>query len=144
MRTVRIILAAPILGLGFTAATVHAAPAATHTYQATLAASNEKSPGPGGGTGTAKIEIDDATGQVCSTLTWSPQVGTPRAAHIHQGPAGTDGPIVVVLQAAQGRNCVPAAPPVIRGIESNPAGYYVNIHTSQYPNGAVRGQLSAG
>jgi hypothetical protein len=144
MRVFRIMLAAPLLGLGLAATPVQAAPAAMTTYHATLAASNEKSPGPAGGTGAATIEADAATGQVCSTLTWSKEVGTPSAAHIHQGPAGTDGPIVVVLTASGGRNCVPAAPPLIQGIASNPSGYYVNIHTNQFPNGAVRGQLSAG
>ena len=123
---------------------MHAAPAAFTTYHATLSADQENPKGPAGGTGTAKIEADAATGQVCSTLTWSPQVGTPSAAHIHQGPAGTEGPIVIVLQAAPGRNCVPAAAPVVQGMESNPGGYYVNIHTNASPDGAVRGQLSGG
>jgi hypothetical protein len=117
---------------------------AMQRYHASLSADQETPKGPADGTGTATVEADAATDQVCATLTWSPQVGTPSAAHIHQGPAGTDGPIVVVLDAAPGRNCVPAAAPVIQGIASNPNNYYVNIHTNPYPNGAVRGQLSAG
>ncbi|MCA1662629.1 MAG: CHRD domain-containing protein [Novosphingobium sp.] len=26
-------------------------------------------------------------------------------------------------------------------IENNPSAFYVNVHTAQYPNGAIRGQL---
>lgn len=144
MRIFRIMLAAPLLGLGLATTPAQAAPAQTTTYHATLSAQNEVSPGPSGGTGTAKIETDAATAQVCATLTWSPEVGTPNAAHIHQGPPGTDGPIVIVLKDTSGRNCVPAAPPVIEGIASNPSNYYVNIHSNAFPGGAVRGQLAAG
>jgi CHRD domain len=30
----------------------------------------------------------------------------------------------------------------LRRILRNPKGYYVNIHTASFPDGAVRGQLS--
>jgi hypothetical protein len=29
----------------------------------------------------------------------------------------------------------------VKDILTNPAAYYVNVHTSDYPAGAVRGQL---
>jgi hypothetical protein len=29
----------------------------------------------------------------------------------------------------------------IKAIKKNPSGYYVNIHTSDFPAGAIRGQL---
>ncbi len=37
--------------------------------------------------------------------------------------------------------CVSADPVLIGQIIANPAGYYVNVHTTEFPAGAVRGQL---
>jgi CHRD domain len=69
--------------------------------------------------------------------------------HIHQGKAGVNGPVKVNLfttalpdtvSAAAGRTAVEDAA-VIKGIRSNPAGFYVNLHSAEFPGGAVRGQL---
>jgi hypothetical protein len=65
-------------------------------------------------------------------------------AHIHLGSAGTAGNIVLPLSTGQKflhRGCVPTTAAVITAIERNPHGYYVNIHSRKYPNGAVRSQL---
>jgi len=32
-------------------------------------------------------------------------------------------------------------PEVLKRILTNPAGFYVNVHTTVYPAGAIRGQL---
>lgn len=144
MRVLKILMAVPVIGLGLAASPASAAPAAATPYHAALAATEESPPGPAGGTGTAKITVDATAGQLCYDLTWSPQVGTPNAAHIHKGPAGTSGPIVAVLSPTTTHTCTAAAPPVLQGIASDPSGYYVNIHTDKYVNGAVRGQLQAG
>jgi len=37
--------------------------------------------------------------------------------------------------------CVTGSRTLVAAILANSAGYYVNVHTSDYPNGAVRGQL---
>jgi hypothetical protein len=33
---------------------------------------------------------------------------------------------------------------VLKGIRSNPKNWYANLHTSQFADGAVRGQLKSG
>ncbi|MEW5877070.1 MAG: CHRD domain-containing protein [Acidobacteriota bacterium] len=76
---------------------------------------------------------------------------SPTAAHIHQGTAGQTGSIVVDLApsftalgggfAATGT--VTATPDVASAIRANPAGYYVNVHTSAFPGGAARAQLAS-
>lgn len=66
------------------------------------------------------------------------------AAHIHEGGKGKNGPPVITLELAadDGEDvCVDVAPELIRKIARNPSRYYVNVHTSAFPAGAVRGQL---
>ncbi len=67
----------------------------------------------------------------------------PLAAHIHRGRAGTAGPVVVPLGAAyRQQGCTTAPVAVAKAITANPSKFYVNVHTKQFPNGAIRGQLA--
>jgi hypothetical protein len=74
-------------------------------------------------------------------------IRTPVAAHIHKASAGSNGPIVVPLQqprrGAPGASsgCVSAAASLLADIQGSPQRYYANVHTSDFPGGAVRGQL---
>ncbi len=72
-------------------------------------------------------------------------------AHIHVGPSGTPGPILVSLMnadfetspgsiSAEGTFTNTQAD--VTRFLANPAGFYVNIHTTAGPNGLVRGQMS--
>ena len=38
--------------------------------------------------------------------------------------------------------CVSAGEDLIKEIRQNPANYYVNVHNADFPDGAIRGQLS--
>jgi hypothetical protein len=74
-------------------------------------------------------------------------IRTPVAAHIHRANAGSNGAIVVPLQqprrGAPGTSsgCVSAAASLLADIQSRPQRYYANVHTGDFPGGAVRGQL---
>ena len=102
-------------------------------------------PGPGDtdGSGRAEITIVDATDNICYDLDVR-NIAPATAAHIHRGAPGEAGPPVVTLEApadGDAKGCISAPGALADEIEANPAGFYVNIHNAEFPNGAVRGQL---
>lgn len=113
---------------------------------AVLNGANE-APGAGDpdGRGLASLVVQAREGRVCAALS-TDSIGKAVAAHIHRGAAGVAGPIVVPLplpaaDSAFVDQCVTADQAVLRDIAQNPGNYYVNIHSSEFPGGAVRGQL---
>ena len=120
-------------------------------FTAALSGANEV-PGPGAasGTGTSTVSIALPTGgsaQVCYQINVSSLTLPATAAHIHMGATGVAGPVVIPLTApdasGMASGCVNGVDPtLIQSIFANPAGFYVNVHTSDFPNGAARGQLS--
>lgn len=98
------------------------------------------------GTGTATVRLRAGQGQVCFTFDVQnltlPAVG----AHIHRGAAGSSGPIVVDLAApgssGASRGCVGASRATVAAMLAAPAQYYVNVHTTDFQAGAIRGQLT--
>ncbi len=101
-------------------------------------------PGPGdpNGFGRATIILIPPD-TICYTLT-ARRIAPATAAHIHFGPPGEAGPVVVTLEpptfGASG-GCTSADPEVVANIAANPSDYYVNVHNRPYPLGAIRGQL---
>jgi CHRD domain-containing protein len=97
-------------------------------------------------TGTAVIRILKDTSTVCYRLHAANVTLPTVAAHIHRGAAGTNGPVVVpfTAPAADGNSsgCTASTPAIVDDILANPAGYYVNVHTTEHPAGAIRSQLS--
>jgi hypothetical protein len=83
---------------------------------------------------------------VCFLTKWSGIDGTVVAAHIHLAPVGVPGAVVVPLFSGtfkgtdMTRACV-SANGLAGAILANPSAYYVNIHSTAYPAGAVRTQL---
>jgi hypothetical protein len=69
--------------------------------------------------------------------------------HIHQAPVGINGPIVVDLLGSISESGTllklegtePLSADLAAAIRADPAGFYVNLHTTADPQGAVRGQL---
>jgi hypothetical protein len=97
------------------------------------------------GSGSAAITFNVGQATVCWELTWA-NIGEPAAGHIHRAPAGVAGPVVIPLHNAANQlvasGCRTADPALIQEIIDNPAGFYVNLHNSDFPAGAIRGQLS--
>jgi hypothetical protein len=117
-----------------------AAYAANKTFTVSMSGAKETPKGAPNGKGTAKVTLEK--GKVCFKLTWS-GIGTPTAAHIHQGKAGVAGPIVIPFfgGAAKHSGCVAAKQSLINKIQKSPSNYYVNVHTKAFPAGAIRAQL---
>lgn len=116
------------------------------TGEAEVTAAGVPNQGDLDGEGTASLTLNQGQAEICYELNVSgialPAIG----AHIHVAPATTTGPVVVPLAApdASGTShgCVSVDPDLIKAIRQNPENYYVNVHTTEYPAGALRGQLS--
>jgi hypothetical protein len=97
------------------------------------------------GIGSATITVNSGQGEVCHELSVAgitlPAIG----AHIHEGVAGENGPVVVPLVAPDANGvssgCAQVSRELALAIIQDPENYYVNVHTSDFENGALRGQL---
>jgi hypothetical protein len=114
----------------------------------------------GHGSGLSLVTLNPGQSEVCWEVTVAGLTAPVFAAHIHKGAAGVNGPIVVPFfgfatpsHATSFSGCTEGVDrALIEAIQDNPAGYYVNVHTScagqpatcgqPWPGGAVRGQLT--
>ena len=135
---------AGFVALVFGVAVLAVAPAyaAATNYHVNMTAEEETPPGPSGAKGTADFVIDADAGTVCYTLAYS-GINKPTMAHIHQGAKGTAGPPVVNLEVDKNgdKGCVAGDKAKLAEINKTPSAYYANVHTADYPKGAIRGQL---
>ena len=140
MRNVLVVLAA-------TAAAVVTGPALPATasggavLSATLTGANEV-PGPGDpdGAGTAEITVNPGLERVCWAIETT-NLGAFTGAHVHRGDATVAGPIVVHLSASE-PGCATADRALLTEMLRDPAAFYVNVHTTEFRPGAIRGQLT--
>ncbi len=92
------------------------------------------------------ITLNQGQGEVCWEISVSNITLPATGAHIHAAPAGIAGPVVVPLSAPDASGfssgCTSADPDLIKAIRQHPAAHYVNVHTVDFPAGAVRGQLA--
>jgi hypothetical protein len=131
-----------------------AATSADHKVKTTLSGDNEV-PGPGDPDGAGKFKATLGADTLCYTLSVK-KVADAVAAHIHVGGTDVAGPVVVALQVPQNKqpvsDCLTAVPDdqdtaetlsvsELAAIAADPGAYYVNVHSVEFPAGAVRGQL---
>jgi hypothetical protein len=94
------------------------------------------------------LELVGIRGNTLSySVSWQ-GIGTPTQADIHAGGRGVDGPVVVPLfttprpadGSASGTVTV-TDPTVLDALRSNPGGFYADLHTTAFPDGAARAQF---
>jgi CHRD domain len=127
--------------------------------RADLSGAEEVPPADDDGRGKAHVVVGVEQGEVCFDVRFR-RITTGNRGHIHSGAAGINGPIVVPffdlhLPASQRDprlddlekddeldGCITGlSPTLLADIVANPANYYVNVHNSRFPGGAVRAQL---
>jgi hypothetical protein len=98
------------------------------------------------GTGSALITVNLGQREICWQLSVSDITLPATAAHIHRAPPSVRGDIVVFLTAPNATGAAVGCASELNGdllqdILVSPESYYVNVHTTDFPPGAIRGQL---
>lgn len=120
--------------------------AAELTGDQEVPAANGPAVGDSDGKATALVQIKGD--RVTFALRWK-GITAPTLGHIHEGKAGVNGGVKVALFGTAMPASVTAAAGAVsvtdvtlaQGIVADPAGFYVNLHSAEFPGGAVRGQL---
>jgi len=91
------------------------------------------------GTGTVNIATNRSVAITVSVIGMAPT-----AAHVHEGAAGSNGPVILPLRRIAEDAFV--APDNAMLTEAQYAAYkagnlYINVHSATYPNGEVRAQI---
>lgn len=110
---------------------------------AALAGSQEVPANASTASGAATFSVDPTTKVLTGTVTASGFTGT--ASHIHEGAPGVAGPVVIPLTGGAGGVWSVPANTVLTDaqyatLQAN--NYYVNVHSSAFPGGEVRGQIA--
>jgi hypothetical protein len=93
------------------------------------------------GIGVAGVAIFPRRNLICYTVAVR-NIAQATLAHIHNAPAGVNGPVVVdFIAPSRGFSADCVSDPDAAAIAANPANYYVNVHNADFPGGAIRGQL---
>ncbi len=148
----------PVLALGLTLPTVPSAAQARVTsssssvqslyFSASMSGANEVGTS-GDPDGSARSLVEVTGDRVTFAFTWK-GIGTPTMGHIHVGAAGVGGGVKVPLfgsampastSGATGVVTVTDAA-LVATITAHPSDFYLNLHTAEFPAGAVRGQLT--
>jgi hypothetical protein len=96
-------------------------------------------------TGAIVVKLDAKAGKACWAISVQKGAGKLLSAHVHRGVPGKNGPVVLPLGDVWKRNgCVFAPSKTIAAVAASPKAYYVDVHTTKFVDGLVRGQLRTG
>jgi len=139
------------VALGLTLAlALLASPASAQTFGAVLTGSQEVPPTTSPGFGNFTGTFDSTHSNITITLTVANLGAAINGYHIHEkAPGSQSGSIVINFQGLGGTfvnnvltGTFPVAADVAARMIANPSNFYVNVHTTQFPGGAIRGDLA--
>jgi len=110
------------------------------TFAAILSGSEEIPPVATQASGTAKLKLNADKTLTYEVLTAGPI--TAFAAHIHQAPAGSHGPIIFLLEGGSRVWSGTTPPLTVDQVAALLNGeFYINVDTDEHPDGEIRGQV---
>jgi Cu/Zn superoxide dismutase len=117
------------------------APAGTQ-FATRLTGAKEIPPSPGSGVGTAEITIN-ANKTVTYSVSVSGLTSAVTAGHIHDGPVGVNGGILVTFASTGPTTFAGTSPPLTDVVlaKIRTGRTYANVHTTSFPGGEIRGQI---
>jgi len=92
----------------------------------------------------AELSVTDELDQICYDVNDIRNIAQISSIMIHRGAKGQTGPAVMTLRRANEggwKNCVGRTEWLEDSLERAGGTYYIQIHTLDYPNGAIRGQF---
>ena len=93
------------------------------------------------GTGFATVTLNDAQTEATYEITYSGLLGPETIAHFHNALPGTNGPVLFTLPVGTPKTGVwPLDAAALARLLSG--SVYVNVHTTMFPGGEIRGNLA--
>lgn len=119
--------------------------AVAETHRATLTGAEVvTSGGDRDGYARAELSVSDELDQICYDVNDIRNLAPITSLTINRGAPGTVGPAIIrVNQANEGgwKNCVSRSEWLESAFEYRPGAYYIQVSTTEFPNGAIRGQF---
>lgn len=133
-------------------------PTPSNVFKATLSPTNEVPPitsAEATCAGDATVTFTTTTAKFDVIIRGCPSTTAINIGHIHEAAAGANGGVVINSGLAAGEltltgggatlsKTATADAALITRIMANPAGFYVNFHSTAHPTGVIRGQLTRG
>lgn len=112
----------------------------TTIFKATLEGSREVPPNSSTATGTSTLTYDNATKTFTDVTSYSGL--TPSMGHIHKAIVGANGPVIFPFTDLKSPITYKSAPLTDEEVTALfQDSMYVNLHTTEHPDGEIRGQL---
>lgn len=134
-----------LLSLAAWSALPLAAMGQVHTFNFTLDGLQEVPPNASPATGTATVVLDMTALMVSWDVTFQGLLGPFIAAHFHHAPPGVNGPVIINMPLTGPGHLMGSSPiTAFYASEMLAGNMYVNIHSTMFPGGEIRGQVVPG